>query len=646
MARRLVLPLLAMALCVGMVAFAAYDRNGALIIPQEGALWIRYPQPVDLKAHPVEKLISTFRVKFEVEGLFTEATLTVCAVGSPTVWLDGKAISDAPEGSSERKNRTLIDLKPMLGTGVHTLVIQVERADGYPLLLAFCKSVNLFSDETWEVNNDGTNWTKAWSATRSPSADLSLLFTRADRAWFSLWWFFVPVFVLVLMWTRISSNGEDTNLLQRHRPTANQIRWLLIVLWALLAINNIGKLPLDLGMDARDHYAYILYVAEQKSIPSASDGWQMFQPPLFYIVCALIYGALETVLSPMSLAMSFRAVNLLCGLIQVELCYRALREVYPRRDDLQAIGTIVGGLLPMNIYMSQVIGNEPLAACLSGTAVLIGVRLFTKRTVPTKRSVAILGAVIGLAVLTKPTAFLLILPLVICLSYAVFAHNKLTVRSISVLSQLVLVMLAAVALVSGWYYVRNFILMGRFFVGGWDSAGFTAWWQYPSYRTLQQLTCFGECLIHPIYSSVHGVWDSLYSTLWADAGLSGNANYRAAPPWNYALMFSLLWFSILPSVAITIGILAGLTAREDSIRRRFFFPAISVLVYVMAVFYLYLQLPIYSTAKATYTLGLTPCYAILAAAGLNVMMRGRWSRAIVTGLLTCWAVSAYAAFFI
>jgi hypothetical protein len=59
-----------------------------------------------------------------------------------------------------------------------------------------------------------------------------------------------------------------------------------------------------------------------------------------------------------------------------------------------------------------------------------------------------------------------------------------------------------------------------------------------------------------------------------------------------------------------------------------------------------LHVPIYSTVKATYTLGLLPAYAVLGTAGLEVMMRGPISRALVGAGIACWAVAAYAAYFV
>jgi hypothetical protein len=111
-------------------------------------------------------------------------------------------------------------------------------------------------------------------------------------------------------------------------------------------------------------------------------------------------------------------------------------------------------------------------------------------------------------------------------------------------------------------------------------------------------------------------------------------------------MLSAVWLSIALSAAITVAIFSALTRPGASMRRGTLFPALCVVVYIFAVFCLFLALPIYSAVKATYTLELTPCYAVLAAAGFDVLIRGKVSRSIALGLVCCWAIAAYSAFFV
>ncbi|MCK7475882.1 MAG: hypothetical protein MZV49_25695 [Rhodopseudomonas palustris] len=49
----------------------------------------------------------------------------------------------------------------------------------------------------------------------------------------------------------------------------------------------------------------------------------------------------------------------ICGMAQVQISVSRTQYAYPGREFPQIIGTIAGGLLPMNLYMSQSLGNEP-----------------------------------------------------------------------------------------------------------------------------------------------------------------------------------------------------------------------------------------------------------------------------------------------
>jgi len=62
--------------------------------------------------------------------------------------------------------------------------------------------------------------------------------------------------------------------------------------------------------------------------------------------------------------------------------------------------------------------------------------------------------------------------------------------------------------------------------------------------------------------------------------------------------------------------------------------------YCVALFYsvllsLYFTVPIYSTAKATYTVGLIPCYTILCITGVDILGKNRYLDAAVKALLIC-----------
>jgi hypothetical protein len=286
------------------------------------------------------------------------------------------------------------------------------------------------------------------------------------------------------------------------------------------------------------------------------------------------------------------------------------------------------------------VGNEPLSGLLSACAVVVGFHLLTsdQELIP-DRSFVLLGTTLGLALLTKVTAVLLV-PMAVMLIVYVLRKRQQPLRYIII--RLLLVS-GIVFVISGWYYIRNWIELGRPFIGGWEVS---AWWQDPGYRTFSDFFVFGRSLSAPIYSAVQGFWDSLYSTLWLDGGLSGIGVYKYRPPWTYDFMLSGTLFSLVPTAGILVGILVTLRKPLDRAYRAQLFSVVCMGIYLAALLYMYVTVPVWSTAKATYTLGLIPCYAIVCVTGLDVLSRNNLLRSTINGCLACWAVAAYCSYFV
>jgi 4-amino-4-deoxy-L-arabinose transferase-like glycosyltransferase len=296
----------------------------------------------------------------------------------------------------------------------------------------------------------------------------------------------------------------------------------------------------------------------------------------------------------------------------------------------------------MNIYISQYVGNEPLAGLLSAVAVMMCLRLLHSDyyLIP-KWYLSALGLVLGLAMLAKATPILLCPPLAFFLLH-IMLQGQTSKRQIAL--NLLLVFGIAFA-VCGWYYLRNWFVFGKPFVGGWDLTRNIAWWQDPGYRTIHDFLRFGTSLHYPIYSGVNGFWDSIYSTLWMDGFLSSIITFEGCPPWNYSLMVSGALLSVLPSAGIIFGTFRTILIEKYANKGKLF--AVTCIgIYFVALLFMYLKLPIYTTAKATYTLGITPCYALVCVNGLDLIMRNKFMAAFVNAIIICWGVVAYCSFFV
>lgn len=620
------------------------DPDIAFLYSEHGAQWIRYRQPTVLKARKPQTLVTVFRTRFEVDSVPGNAILCFRAMKRADVMLDGKIIfTPDPSCVNEWKEVRCLSLSSRLSPGAHEIRIAVQNQNGHPALLAYCPSLKIFTGQQWEASIDGNAWSKAMPVNKTEPLPLSHRFPRADRAFLGELPVFIPIFILVVslsLWFTRGTGKEKRYIFLM--LTAGGLRWMLLGLWVILALNNIGKIPLDIGMDVAYHMEYIRYIADNWHIPLATEGWQMFQPPLFYVVSAVIYKIFVVFFSSETVDKILRIIPLACGVFQVELCYRTLRHVYPDRGDLQAIGTVIGGFLPMNIYVSQFAGNEPLAGLLSSIVILLLTRILSSEVAPSRCDLVSLGVLLGLAILTKMTALLLAFPLAVFLFYKLAMNNPSRARGVAnALASTMLVLVSASA-ISGWYFMRNWVEVGQVVIGGWDPSRNIVWWQDPGYRTPAQVFSFGKSLFYPIYSAVAGIWDGLYSTLWLDGYLS---TYNR-PPWNYGFFLSSAWLSLLPTAAIILGILSSLARLGRKWWQPPLFAVCCVIIYISAIFYLFLTVPILSTAKATYALGITPCLAVLGASGFEILTKKPHLKAVTAGGIACWALAAYGAYFV
>jgi hypothetical protein len=609
-----------------------------MLVPEHGAQWIHQRRPFDLRAWGPTQEVVFFRKKVRVPAGVESAVVTVRAMRSCMVYWDQKDRVLVAAKPNEWKEPHLVELKK-LTPGEHTIDIFVENSYGPAACLVYCDALNLRSGPDWEQNVYGEKWLPAATVDDVEPPPLEKPVASPLRALAKEVWWLGPLFLAVFavcLWANRNrlGDGQRTKLW-----TAARCRWIVIAAWLVLAANNFLKLPVDMGYDEPAHVDYIRFVAERGELPDASDGWQMFQAPLFYIVAAAVYRGLILVTTAGTAVLWLRWLTLLCGVAQVELCYRAGRLVFPGRDDLQSLAILFGGLLPMNLYMSQTLGNEPLCGVISAVILLWCWRLLCDPEAARAHwRQWSLGVVFGLDLITKMSAILFGPILAVVLAVAE-RGRKLTATA-SVFGRCFI----AAAIVSSWYYIRNYLRFGKFLMGGWDPSRGLVWWQDPGYRTPWQMVSFGKSLFQPIHAGVYSLADGFFASFWLDCNLGG-LDTGTAIPWNMNLLVAAPWPGLVLSAAIVAGMLRGVWCQDALLRRSLLLAAGSVLLFVAAFVLLWLEVPAYSQAKASYTLGLAPAYAVLCVAGLDLLPANRWVRAAVNAFVVCWSVMVYATYF-
>ena len=389
-------------------------------------------------------------------------------------------------------------------------------------------------------------------------------------------------------------------------------------LWLVVFGLKGGRLPAFVGYDGPAHLEYVRFLIEQGRLPHPEEGFSMYHPPLFYALAAAISSAFGGGVGAddatrRSAEMLIRIVPVLSGFSQLGIAYLLARKLFRDTPQIAAIAVLLAALLPVNLTMSMYVSNEPLNAALAGAVLLATTDLLLREGLPLRRIVA-LAALLALALLTKATS-LLLLPLVgIALCFKHFVLDRGTVASFAVRLGLGSVVLA---LLCGWYFVRNLLHSGEAAVGNWNiTYNQVGWFQFPGFHTPAYYTHFGSAIERPYFAGFRSFWDGMYSTFWGDGLLGGVIELsKRHSLWNYDYM-SMIYLLALPATLILVVGIAGfcLSRASDSRRRlAMVFLGTAILAYGAAVLVMTLRLPFYAQAKASYALSVVAPTAVAGA---------------------------------
>lgn len=608
--------------------------------------WILYPSAPNLVAGYSTVQFAVFRTSFDVTDVPDDLTLSFRTLSVADVYMNGEQIYQEMEGPEFWKKIRSEDVAAHLRSGKNTLQFNVANQSGPAVLWAAIRELDLGSDDTWETSRDGETWVNAARADSPRWAAIGQEYPRAQDA-FRSWlpWILIPAgaFLAIGLILRVRPLADPW---QDRLISPEALRWVLMGALAILGARNLGQLDIIIGMDSSYHYQYTHYLLEHHELPPVIEG---FRSPLPYFLYALAHTLFSWFTSSENADLYLRIIPIACGLLQVELAFRTVRLLFPGQRMAQAAGLLVGGMLPMGIYMSQVISDEIVAAAFGSLAFYLGLRLLVRRDEAGYGGIVFMGIATGLAVLSKFNLVLLIPPLFVCiLLWAYIKPNQLR-QGLAGFAAFIL----PIAAIAGWFYVRNYMEVGKFLVGGWDQVIGIDWWQHPGYHTADYFLRFGQTFQYPVYSAVASFWDGLYSAIWMDSNLSGMANVKAAPPWNQTPMLAGAYFGILPTALIAGGTLTSLwilfTRKKDDFAAKDWAAllcTVTLAIFGAAIIYHALTVPFYSSTKPTYALGATPGMAVLAALGMTYLPRRLHIQQIALVGLGCWGITVYCSFLV
>lgn len=169
-----------------------------------------------------------------------------------------------------------------------------------------------------------------------------------------------------------------------------------------------------------------------------SLGYEAHQPPLYYLIAAVIYRLTAS-------ATAVKLLNLLLSCVAITIAWALARRLYPGDGRIAVAAAFLLALVPTRCFMAVSIGNDLLAEVVFGSFLL---------AVQSGARPSAVGALIGVGLLTKASA-LLALPL-----YAAWLPlDPARAGRGSVLADCAIATLAALAISSPWL-AHNVALYG------------------------------------------------------------------------------------------------------------------------------------------------------------------------------------------
>lgn len=634
-------------------------------LPQAGAAeWIVYPKPPDTTPHGATPLWAEFRRSFALAAKPAVATLSVRAFKQGTVRINGQPVDDLPLREQDWKSRHASEVSRFLKAGENQISVTVSNSLGMPALWLALEgdAPALHSGSDWQVSLVGAVWQNAARASMPPAIRAGNPLFGRERMTGSLRRTWPQLLLILALSAAIAGGSRILRLrsavfqpaLRDQKPGHPQpaacrrshlapavVLGLIILAWAVLFANNLPQLAALFGFDRDGHQQYIDYILQQRALPLADDGWQMYQPPLYYLLSAALIGPFGWPASADGAILTLRAFSTLIGIVHLLLVFLCLRLLFPQRPPPQITGLLLAGFLPMSLCLSHHITNEGLAALFVTAALYFSLRLLRAETRAAGFAAAA-GACLGLALLTKFSAVLAIPIILAALVWRRWPGGPAG-AAVSSASFFLLSLLA----VCGWHFARVWHRFGTPLIGNWDPRLPFAWWQDPGCHTAAWFHRFGEALACPLFSSITGFADGLYATLWADGLCSGSALMNFRPQWNYDLMNAGCLLALLATALLVVGVLVALARFIRRPTPEWFLMLGLLFAFAAGIGLMSLRVASYAQVKAFYALpALLPLCAVAAVGWEFVAGRRPALRPLLRAGLLAWAITVYAAFWI
>ncbi len=639
--------------------------NGIPFLPQDpDANWILYPKPLDSIPHHIASATTIFKRSFEVQHRPSIAALSIRCFKSGTITINGEAVSGIVLDGSDWKKTRNCGVTGMVREGSNEISVTVSNSVGPPVcwLVLQCDGKKIATDSTWQTSCLGAAWQNAALAVDPPIVRIGNPLFARERMAESLRRTWPGLFVIVIAAGVVSFTCRRfvISTISTARPGWQWLRNPLVIMtiflvlsYILLFCNNLPQLAPLLGFDRDGHLQYIEYILQKKALPLADEGWQMYQPPLFYVLSALILTPFDSLVSSDFSVLALRTFCAFIGIAHLILIFLCLRLLFPSQPRHQFVGLLFAAFLSANLCLAHNITNETLAAFFSTAALYFTFRILRSSRLSARLPIAV-GACLGLAMLTKFSALLVIPPMCAVIWWRAYQspqpeNEKFTGEPGSGWRTVMPAGLAlgACVLVCGWHYARVWAHFGNPLIGNWDPRLPFAWWQEPGYRMTSWYFRFGDVFNRPLFSNLTSFTDGLYSTLWGDGLCSGSARMDFRPQWNYDLMNAGYLLALIPCALFFIGLIVSVARLVQKPEIESFLNVSLVALYAAGILFMTLRVASFAQVKAFYALPALLPVCLLCVTGWDFLARRSavWGSIIMVGMVA-WAMTVYGSLWI
>jgi 4-amino-4-deoxy-L-arabinose transferase-like glycosyltransferase len=624
---------------------AWYSPKIEFLIPSLKGKWILY------SAEKISGVVE-FRRLFRLDDVPSEYKIKIRAMRQFSMVVNGQAVEeDSQREQHNWKFALKYDIASFFQKGDNSIVIRVSNPEGPPVLLVEGPKLNssngeikLSSNTDWEAAPDPsfTGWVKAVPTYKD---DIRLGENKGPIQKSPRYPIYMMIFGAYILFILLAINPWrifyrlDFDLSKRK---INRIRaflieqfsriqarfpklyrslslipfFVIIIIMLVVNVHNIITYPYTRsGFDWGGHVEYIRYMASNWQTPIATEGWEMFQPPFYYFLSAIVYRLFGGEASELGALKAVQIMGMLSGVANALFAWLILRKLFKKNYLIQLLGFSSVAFLPMCLYMNPLISNEVFSASIISLAIYLLVRYGFEDQIKLHYAI-ILGIVIGLALLSKYTSVFIFLTVATVMAIRILLNPSKRRRELLMLGIFLIIVFA----LSGWVYIRNLIIFHDPFIGNWDKASGFHYEQHHGYRTLGFYLKFGSVFLHaPERSRWSSFWDGKYGSMWMDThGSFLNIGDDEANLYGSIIIY----LALLPSVSILLGFYQSLKSAFKSARSNPDFALIMVSVLtVISLISFTMEIPFFSTIKAFFFLSLLPVMSVFAGKGLYTMSR-------------------------